>query len=55
VVPYDVRWADLFTAAAQELTGAFGPAILAVHHVGSTAIPGLMAGKSEFVTRVLRS
>jgi len=43
VVPYDARWADRFTQAAQELTGALGPAILAVHHVGSTAIPGLCA------------
>ena len=43
VVRHDARWAGLFTAAAQELTGALGPAILAVHHVGSTAIPGLCA------------
>jgi GrpB-like predicted nucleotidyltransferase (UPF0157 family) len=43
VVPYDARWVALFGHAAEELAGALGPALLAVHHVGSTAVPGLCA------------
>ena len=43
VVPYDEHWPLLFEQAAAELRTALGPAILAVHHVGSTAIPGLSA------------
>jgi len=43
VVPYDPRWPILFEEASALLKAALGPAILAVHHVGSTAVPGLCA------------
>ena len=43
VVPYDPRWPTLFEEASAQLTAALGSAILAVHHVGSTAVPGLCA------------
>jgi GrpB-like predicted nucleotidyltransferase (UPF0157 family) len=43
VVPYDPRWAVLFEEAAAELRRALGSAILDVHHVGSTSVPGLAA------------
>ncbi len=43
VVPSDPRWPVLFEEAAAELRATLGPAILAVHHVGSTAVPGLCA------------
>ena len=43
VVPYDPRWPTLFEEAAAQLRTTLGAAILAVHHVGSTAIPGLCA------------
>jgi GrpB-like predicted nucleotidyltransferase (UPF0157 family) len=43
VVPYDPRWPALFEVAAAELRAALGSAILAVHHVGSTSVPGLCA------------
>jgi len=43
VVAHDRRWAELFVDAARELRGALGSAMLAVHHVGSTAVPGLCA------------
>jgi GrpB-like predicted nucleotidyltransferase (UPF0157 family) len=43
VVPYDPRWADEFAAAARDLYDALGSSILAVSHVGSTAVPGLCA------------
>jgi GrpB-like predicted nucleotidyltransferase (UPF0157 family) len=43
VVPYDPRWPILFEESSAELRMALGPSILAVHHVGSTAVPGLCA------------
>ena len=41
IVPYDVRWTNLFEEARSELRAAMGQSILDVHHVGSTAVPGL--------------
>ena len=43
VVPYDPRWQEEFAVASRELHAALGASILAIHHVGSTAIPGLCA------------
>lgn len=43
LVPHDPQWAELAVLEAERLLGAAGPAILAVHHVGSTAIPGIAA------------
>jgi len=43
VVPYDPRWPALFEETAAELRATLGSAILAVDHVGSTAVPGLSA------------
>ena len=43
VVPYDPRWRELFESASTELAMALSPSILTIHHVGSTAVPGLCA------------
>ncbi|PAP74567.1 GrpB family protein [Rubrivirga marina] len=43
VLPYDPQWPVRFGATAAELRSALGPAAVAVHHVGSTAVPGLAA------------
>jgi len=43
LVPYDDRWPDLFSQLRARLEGALGGHILSVHHVGSTAVPGLVA------------
>jgi len=43
VVPYDPRWPLLFKEAAAALRQAIGPELIAIHHVGSTAVPGLPA------------
>lgn len=40
---HDPRWASCFTAHAAELKAALGARVLDVHHVGSTAVPGLCA------------
>src|SRR3712207_1186257 len=43
VVPHDPRWRDAFEAEAKRIAEALGENVMAVHHVGSTAIPGIYA------------
>lgn len=43
IVPYDPQWPARFEATAAELRRALGANVVAVHHVGSTAVPGLAA------------
>jgi GrpB-like predicted nucleotidyltransferase (UPF0157 family) len=40
---YDPRWPDLFEAEKKRILDAIGPRALAIEHVGSTAVPGMMA------------
>lgn len=41
--PHDPRWADQAADEGARLLGATGPALLSVHHIGSTSIPGIVA------------
>jgi GrpB-like predicted nucleotidyltransferase (UPF0157 family) len=43
VVPYDAGWPLLFNAEAERIRARLGPLAAAVHHVGSTSIPGMPA------------
>ena len=43
VVPHDPRWRDAFEAEAKQVTAALGENVVAVHHIGSTAIPDIYA------------
>ena len=43
VVPHDPRWRDAFEAEAKHVAAALGENVVAVHHVGSTAIPNIYA------------
>jgi GrpB-like predicted nucleotidyltransferase (UPF0157 family) len=43
IVPYDPQWPDAFEMAASELAAALEPWVVAIEHVGSTAVPGLAA------------
>jgi GrpB-like predicted nucleotidyltransferase (UPF0157 family) len=43
VVPYDDRWPDAFLRASQRLCNVLGDNHLAIHHMGSTSIPGMDA------------
>ena len=43
VVPYDPNWPAAFEAESQLIKGAVAPLSLQLHHVGSTAVPGLSA------------
>lgn len=43
VVPPDPTWPQRFEDEARRLRALFGDELLAVHHVGSTSVPGLWA------------
>lgn len=43
VVPHDPRWRDSFEAEAKDIAAALGENLVAIHHIGSTAIPGIHA------------
>jgi GrpB-like predicted nucleotidyltransferase (UPF0157 family) len=43
VLPYDPQWAETFLIEAKSLTAALHPLAITLHHMGSTAVPGLLA------------
>ena len=43
LVPHQPRWGKDFAQEAIALRHALGDTVLAIHHVGSTAIPGILA------------
>ncbi len=43
VVPHDPAWAGMFEAEAALLRPVFADNLLALHHIGSTSIPGIRA------------
>ena len=43
IVPHDPAWAEAFAAEAQAIGAALAGPLIAVHHIGSTAIPGICA------------
>jgi GrpB-like predicted nucleotidyltransferase (UPF0157 family)/ketosteroid isomerase-like protein len=43
ITPHDPRWAGAFETEARVWRDALGDALVAIHHMGSTAVPGIMA------------
>ncbi len=43
VLPHDPEWTIRFASEARRIAEALGPNVVAIHHIGSTAIPGLPA------------
>lgn len=43
VLPYDSHWPEQFTEEAQSIQKALGSNCIEIHHIGSTAVPGLAA------------
>lgn len=41
--PHNPRWRSAFETEASALRARFGAALIAIHHIGSTAIPGIAA------------
>lgn len=54
VVPYDPRWPHLFDEEAVHIKTALGDNCVAVHHVGSTAVPGLASKPKIDIIGVVR-
>ncbi|CAA7602325.1 GrpB protein [Acididesulfobacillus acetoxydans] len=43
VVEYDPRWPRMFEAEANLIRGVLGEELIALYHIGSTSVPGIMA------------
>lgn len=43
VVPPDPTWKEKFETEAQQIARVMGENVVAIHHIGSTAIPGIYA------------
>jgi GrpB-like predicted nucleotidyltransferase (UPF0157 family) len=43
VVPHNPNWKQQYTIEARRLTGVLGPEVVETYHIGSTAIPGILA------------
>ena len=43
VLPHASEWAAAFAEEAERVAAALGGCVVAVHHIGSTAIPGIYA------------
>jgi GrpB-like predicted nucleotidyltransferase (UPF0157 family) len=43
VVPYDPDWPNLFEIEADRIAAVLGQEVVTIHHIGSTAIPGISA------------
>jgi len=43
VLPYNPEWLTLFEQEAAKLDELFGDELVEIHHIGSTAVPGLSA------------
>jgi GrpB-like predicted nucleotidyltransferase (UPF0157 family) len=55
VVDYDPEWPALFAAEQSEILSLLGDLVDAVHHIGSTSVPGLAAKPKIDIDAVLRS
>ncbi|MDT4952260.1 MAG: hypothetical protein QOJ02_398 [Acidobacteriota bacterium] len=43
VVPHDPQWRDVFESEAKHVAAALGENVVAIHHIGSTAISNIYA------------
>ncbi len=43
LAPHDPAWAEMAAAEGARLAGVLGETLIAAHHIGSTAIPGIAA------------
>lgn len=43
LLPHDPRWQDVAAVESERLRTALGDILVTVHHIGSTAVPGIRA------------
>lgn len=55
LVPHDPAWAEIAARESQRLRDALGATLVEVHHIGSTAIPGIRAKPIVDLIPVVRS
>ena len=55
IIEYDPSWPELFEVEAKQIQQALGPNCIAVHHIGSTAIPELSAKPVIDILPVVRN
>ena len=55
VLPYDPKWKDFFDCEAATITNALGDNCVAIHHIGSTSIPGLSAKPKIDIIAVVKA
>jgi GrpB-like predicted nucleotidyltransferase (UPF0157 family)/GNAT superfamily N-acetyltransferase len=55
VVPYDPNWPHIFEKEALLIRQALGDNCIAIHHVGSTSVPGLAAKPKIDIIAVVRN
>ena len=55
VAPYDPDWPSQFEAEAAALRPFFGDNLIALHHIGSTSVPGLAAKPTLDLLGVVKS
>jgi len=55
LAPHDPDWLRTATAEAARIAAGIGPAILRVEHIGSTAIPGIVAKPTIDLMPLVRS
>ena len=54
VVPHDPNWSSIFEAEAAQIKKILGNNCIAIHHIGSTAVPGLAAKPKIDMIAVVR-
>ncbi len=54
VVPHDPNWSSIFEAEAAKIKKILGNNCIAIHHIGSTAVPGLAAKPKIDMIAVVR-
>jgi GrpB-like predicted nucleotidyltransferase (UPF0157 family) len=55
VVPYDPNWPHIYEKEAALIRQALGGNCLAIHHIGSTSVPGLAAKPKIDIIAVVRN
>jgi len=55
VVSYDPRWPAMYRQEAAAIARVFGDELIAIHHIGSTSVPGLSAKPVIDIMPVVRS
>ena len=55
VVEYAYEWPEPFAAEARRLGDALSSVLIAIHHIGSTSVPGLAAKPVIDILAVIRS